>query len=31
MVQEVYTHHIPAEDTAAALLVGDLYRAHRQA
>jgi integrase len=27
MVQEVYQHHIPAEDEAAAQLVGDLYRA----
>jgi hypothetical protein len=30
MVHEVYWHHIPAEDEAAALLVGDLYRAHRR-
>ena len=31
MVQEVYQHHIPAEDEAAALLVGDLYRAEEKA
>lgn len=31
MVQEVYQHHIPAEDEAAAQLVGDLYRAGRKA
>lgn len=31
MVQEVYQHHIPAEDEAAALLVGDLYRMTRKA
>ncbi len=30
MVQEVYQHHIPAEDEAAALLVGNLYRAVRE-
>jgi hypothetical protein len=30
IVQEVYQHHIPTEDEAAALLVGDLYRAHRR-
>jgi hypothetical protein len=27
VVQEVYAHVIPAEDQAAARLVGDLYRA----
>jgi hypothetical protein len=26
MVQEVYQHVIPADDQAAAQLVGDLYR-----
>ena len=31
MVQEIYQHHIPAEDEAAAQLVGDLYRAGRKA
>ncbi len=30
MVQEVYQHAIPAEDEAAARLVGDLYRAARE-
>jgi integrase len=30
MVQEVYQHAIPAEDEAAARLVGDLYRAARK-
>lgn len=31
VVQEVYAHAIPADDQAAAQLVGDLYRAPREA
>jgi integrase len=31
VVQQTYQHHIPAEDAAAALLVGNLYRAGQQA
>jgi hypothetical protein len=31
MMQEVYQHSIPAEDEAAAQLVGDLYPARREA
>ena len=30
VVQEVYQHVIPADDAAAAKLVGDLYRANRK-
>lgn len=31
VVQEVYSHVIPADDQAAAQLVGDLYRATKEA